>query len=244
MADIKEKLFKESLEAAQKEKAQKEKEQAKTETKEDQEITPEAEVSNNGAEYADREDKVAEDKAETADSDSSGETKAEDESTESDEGKKKKPIFGKKDKKDKKDEQIAELNEKILRNLAEFDNFRKRTEKEKSQMFEIGAKSIVEKILPTLDNFERALAAVPEELKDSSYVEGVEKIYKQLMTSLEEAGVKPIEALGAEFNPEFHNAVMHEDNDELGENVISAELQKGYMYRDSVVRHSMVKVAN
>lgn len=147
-------------------------------------------------------------------------------------------------KKDKRDEQIKELNDRLLRNLAEFDNFRKRTEREKAQMFEIGAKSIIEKILPTIDNFERAISAVPEELKGNAYCDGVEKIYKQLMTNLEDAGVKPIEALGAKFDPNLHNAVMHEENEEFGEDTVSAELQKGYTYHDSVIRHSMVKVAN
>ena len=151
-------------------------------------------------------------------------------------------LFSKKS--DKKDEKIAELNDKILRNLAEFENFRKRTDKEKSQMFEIGAKSIVEKILPTIDNFERGLATVPEDKKDDPFVQGMEKVYQQLLSSLSEAGVTPIEAVGKEFDPNLHNAVMHEDNEEFGENTVSAELQKGYMYRDTVVRHAMVKVAN
>ncbi len=128
--------------------------------------------------------------------------------------------------------------------MAEFDNFRKRTEKEKSQMYEIGAKDIIEKILPVVDNFERGLMAVKEEEKDAPFVQGMEMIYKQLMTTLESAGVKPIEAKGQEFNPDLHNAVMHVDDEELGENVVVEELQKGYMYRDSVVRYSMVKVAN
>ncbi|MCR5322338.1 MAG: nucleotide exchange factor GrpE [Lachnospiraceae bacterium] len=158
--------------------------------------------------------------------------------------KKKPSIFGKKNKKDPREEKIEELNDRLLRNLAEFENFRKRTEKEKSQMFEIGAKSIIEKILPAIDSFERGLASVSEEEKDSPLASGMEKIYKQLMGSLEEAGLKPIEAVGKEFDPNLHNAVMHEDNDELGENVVSEELQKGYMYRDNIVRHSMVKVAN
>ena len=166
-------------------------------------------------------------------------------------GAKKGSFFSKKEKKDKKDAKIeeltgkvTELNDKVLRNLAEFENFRKRTDKEKSQMFEVGAKSIVEKILPTIDNFERGLKSVPEDKKDDPFVQGMEKIYQQLLSSLEEAGVKPIEAVGKEFDPNFHNAVMHEDNEEFGENTVSEELQKGYMYRDSVVRHSMVKVAN
>ena len=152
--------------------------------------------------------------------------------------------FGRKNKKDKKDEKIEELTDRLTRQMAEFDNFRKRTEKEKSQMYEIGAKDIIEKILPVVDNFERGIAAVPEEEKSNPFAEGMEKIYKQLMTTLEEIGVKPIEAVGQEFDPNLHNAVMHVEDENLGENIIAEEFQKGYMYRDSVVRHSMVKVAN
>lgn len=152
--------------------------------------------------------------------------------------------FGRKNKKDKKDEKIEELTDRLTRQMAEFDNFRKRSEKEKSQMYEIGAKDIIEKILPVIDNFERGLAAVPEESKEDPFVEGMEKIYKQIMTTLEGVGVKPIEAVGQEFNPDFHNAVMHVEDEEAGENIITEEFQKGYMYHDSVVRHSMVKVAN
>ena len=153
-------------------------------------------------------------------------------------------FFKKKEKKDNKDEKIEELTDRVRRQMAEFDNFRKRTEKEKTQMFETGAKSIVEKILPVVDNFERGLAAVTEEEKGTPFVEGMEKIYKQMMTVLEEAGVKPIEAVGQEFDPNLHNAVMHVEDEEFGENIIAEEFQKGYTYRDSVVRHSMVKVAN
>lgn len=153
-------------------------------------------------------------------------------------------FFKKKEKKDKKDEKIEELTDRVRRQMAEFDNFRKRTEKEKTQMFKTGAKSIVEKILPVVDNFERGLAAVTEEEKGTPFVEGMEKIYKQMMTVLEEAGVKPIEAVGQEFDPNLHNAVMHVEDEEFGENIIAEEFQKGYTYRDSVVRHSMVKVAN
>ena len=153
-----------------------------------------------------------------------------------------KKLFGKK--KDKKDEKIEELTDKLTRQMAEFDNFRKRTEKEKSQMYEVGAKDIIEKILPVVDNFERGLGSIPEEEKNAPFVEGMEKIYKQLMTTLESVGVKPIEAVGQEFNPDFHNAVMHVEDEGLGENIIAEEFQKGYMYRESVVRHSMVKVAN
>ena len=134
--------------------------------------------------------------------------------------------------------------DKVKRQMAEFDNFRKRTEKEKSQMYDMGAKTIVEKILPVIDNFERGLAAVPEDNKEDAFVVGMDKIYRQMLTVLEEAGVKPIEAVGAEFDPNFHNAVMHVEDETLGENVVAEELQKGYMYRDTVVRHSMVKVAN
>ena len=152
--------------------------------------------------------------------------------------------FGRKNKKDKKDEKIEELTDRLTRQMAEFDNFRNRTEKEKSQMYEIGAKDIIEKILPVVDNFERGIAAVPEEEKSNPFAEGMEKIYKQLMTTLEEIGVKPIEAVGQEFDPDFHNAVMHVEDEEVGENIITEEFQKGYLYRDSVVRHSMVKVAN
>lgn len=157
----------------------------------------------------------------------------------------KKGFFGKKkEKKDPKDIQIEELTDRLRRSMAEFDNFRKRTEKEKSAMFEIGAKDIVERILPVIDNFERGLASVPEDVKGTSFAEGMEMIYKQLLKNLEEAGVKPIEAVGQPFDPNFHNAVMHIEDDELGENMVAQELQKGYMYRDSVVRHSMVQVAN
>ena len=149
-----------------------------------------------------------------------------------------------KKKKDSKDEKIEELTDRLKRSMAEFDNFRKRTEKEKSAMYEIGARDIIEKILPVVDNFERGLATVAEDVKDNPYADGMEKIYKQLIKTLEDLGVTPIEAVGKEFDPNFHNAVMHIEDENLGENIIAAELQKGYMYRDSVVRHSMVQVAN
>ena len=146
-------------------------------------------------------------------------------------------------KKDKKDEQIEELNDKYQRLFAEFQNFRSRSDKEKTA-FETGARSIIEKILPVVDNFERGVAALSEEDLESPVGQGMNLIYKQLLQTLEDIGVEAIEAQGKEFDPELHNAVMHEDNDELGENVVSEELQKGYKYRDTVVRHSMVKVAN
>ena len=155
-----------------------------------------------------------------------------------------KKFFGKKNKKDKKDEKIEELTDRLTRQMAEFDNFRKRTDREKSQMYEIGAKDIIEKILPVVDDFERGLHAVKEEEKENPFVQGMEMVYKKLMTTLEAVGVKPIEAVGTEFNPDFHNAVMHVEDENFGENIVAEEFQKGYMYRDSVVRHSMVKVAN
>lgn len=150
----------------------------------------------------------------------------------------------KKDKKDKLQEQIEELNDKLLRNRAEFENFRKRSEREKSQMYEIGAGNIVEKILPIIDNFERGLAAVPEDEALKAFKEGFDMIYKQFMTTLDEIGVKPIEAVNNQFDPEYHNAVMHIDDDEFEENVVVEEFQKGYTYHERVIRHSMVKVAN
>lgn len=170
------------------------------------------------------------------------ETAASEEATE------KKGFFKKKDKKEEKkdprDEKIEELNDKVLRQMAEFENYRRRTDKEKSQMFEIGAKSIVEKILPVIDNFERGLAALSEEEKQGAFAQGMDKTYKQMLAGLAEAGVTPIEAVGNEFNPDYHNAVMHIEDENLGENIVAEEFQKGYMYKESVVRHSMVKVAN
>ncbi len=156
-------------------------------------------------------------------------------------------FFGKKkDKKDKKDEKIDELTDQVKRQMAEFDNYRKRTEKEKASMYIIGAKEVVEKILPVVDNFERGLAMAKkgEETSADPFVLGMEKIYKQLMTTLNDLGVTPIEAVGKEFNSDFHNAVMHVDDDTVGENIVVDEFQKGYLYKDFVVRYSMVKVAN
>lgn len=192
------------------------------------------------AEESEAEAKEAEDAQETETAEAA-ETEAEDAQESEEDSKKKKR---KEKKKDKKDAQIEELTDRVKRQMAEFDNFRKRTEKEKSQMFETGAKSIIEKILPVVDNFERGLAAIPEDEKGSAFAEGMEKIYKQMMTTLEEIGVTVIEAAGAEFDPNLHNAVMHVEDEELGENIVAEEFQKGYKYHDSVVRHSMVKVAN
>lgn len=170
-----------------------------------------------------------------ADADAKADDKSDDKSDE------KKGLFKKK-KKDKKDEQIEELNDRLKRQMAEFENFRKRSEKEKSQMFDMGAKTIVEKILPVIDNFERGLAAVPDDKKDDPFITGMDKVYKQMLTELDAAGVKPIECVGQEFDPDFHNAVMQVENDELESGTVAQELQKGYMYKDSVVRHSMVSV--
>ena len=147
-------------------------------------------------------------------------------------------------KQDKYKEKIEELEDRVKRQMAEFDNFRKRTEKEKTQMFETGAKSVVEKILPVVDNFERGLQSLKEGEDNGAFADGMNMVYKQLMTELENIGVKPIEAVGQEFNPEFHNAVMHVEDEAFGENEVIEEFQKGYLYRDSVIRHSMVKVAN
>lgn len=139
-------------------------------------------------------------------------------------------------------EQIEQLEDKVKRQLAEFENFRNRSEKEKHAMFETGAKSVIEKILPVVDNFERGLATVPEEKQEDPFVDGMNRVYKQLLTELENIGVKPIEALGQEFDPNLHNAVMQTESEEYESGVVAQELQKGYTYRDSVVRHSMVAV--
>lgn len=151
--------------------------------------------------------------------------------------------FSKK-KKDKKDELIEELTDKYKRTFAEFDNFRKRSEKEKSAMYGVGAMDVIGKILPVVDNFERGLNTLSDEEREAPFADGMDKIYKQLLKSLEDLGVSEIEALGKKFDPNLHNAVMHIDDEELGDNVVAEVLQKGYMYKDSVVRHSMVKVAN
>ena len=197
---------------------------AETETEETEEVTEESCEAEENSEEAETEEKSEEKPTE--------ETKVEEKSG-----------FFKK-KKDKKDEKIEELTDRVKRQMAEFDNFRKRTEKEKASMYEIGAREIIEKILPVVDNFERGLAAVPEEEKDSPFADGMTKIYKQMMTVFEEMGVKAIDAVGEEFNPDYHNAVMHVEDEEAGENVVVEEFQKGYLYKDHVVRHSMVKVAN
>jgi len=200
---------------------------------EQNEIQPDADT----VETQDGEDPIAGDTEETGE---------EEESKEDDKAakKSKKSRFKADKKQDALNEKIAELEDKVKRQMAEFDNFRKRTDKEKNAMFETGAKSVIEKILPVVDNFERGLATVPEESKEDPFVDGMNRIYKQLMTELENIGVKPIDAVGQEFDPNLHNAVMHVEDDEFGENIVAEELQKGYMYKENVLRHSMVKVAN
>lgn len=175
-------------------------------------------------------------------SDSEEQETESDEEAASEDVKEKKDGFFKKKKKDKKDEQIEELNDRLRRQMAEFDNFRKRTEKEKSQMFDMGARTIVEKILPVVDNFERGFTTVDEEDKEDAFVQGMDKVYKQLMTELDAMGVKPIECVGQEFNPDYHNAVMQVESEEYESGIVAQELLKGYTYKDTVVRHSMVAV--
>ena len=219
---------------------------------EKKEFTPlgEEEVSKSQAEEILKEDdeKAAEKavgrESETLSQDAEEEVQeAEEKEASQEETSEKKGFFGKK-KKDKKDEKIEELTDMVKRQMAEFDIFRKRTEMEKASMYEIGAREIVEKILPIVDNFERGLATVPEEEKESPFAEGMTKIYRQLMGAFDEMGVKAIEAVGQEFNPDYHNAVMHVEDEEAGENMVVEEFQKGYTYKEHVIRHSMVKVAN
>mgnify|MGYP000171041293 FL=1 len=189
-------------------------------------------------------DDAVEETTETAE-DKNEETSKKEEASGEETPKKEKKFGRKKDKAvEKLEEKVKELEDMRVRQLAEFENFRKRSEKEKSQMFEVGAKSVIEKILPVMDNFERGLQGVPEEEKDAPFVKGVEMVYKQMLTAFEEMGVKPIEAVGKEFDPNLHNAVMAVDDDSLESGTVAEEMQKGYMYKESVVRHSMVKVVN
>ena len=175
-------------------------------------------------------------------SEDTAEDKTSEDNAEGKEHKKKNP-FAKKDKKDPLKEKVDELNDRVMRQMAEFDNFRKRTDKEKAQMFEQGQSNVLEKLLPVIDNFERGLAAVPENEKDGAFAEGMNKIYKQLIKQLEDLGVTPIEAVGKEFDPNLHNAVMQVESQEYESGIVAQELQKGYMFHDTVLRHSMVAVA-
>ena len=180
--------------------------------------------------------------SETEETVETSETEADTESANEEQKPKKEGFFKKK--RDKKDEQIEELNDRVKRQMAEFENFRKRSEKEKSQMFDMGAKNVIEKILPVVDNFERGFTTVEEADKDDAFVQGMQQVYKQLMTELETIGVTPIEAVGQEFNPDFHNAVMQVESEEYDSGIIAQEFMKGYMYKGSVVRHSMVGVVS
>ena len=215
MAEKKEEMMEEVLEDLEKDAAEKQAE----EVSEAEETETETEAAESGEQAEETEESEAED----------GQEAPADE---------KKGFFKKK--KDKKDEQIEELNDKLKRQMAEFDNFRKRTEKEKTQMYDMGAKSIIEKILPVIDNFERGLAAVPEEQREDAFVVGMDKVYRQMLTELDASGVKPIEAVGQEFDPNFHNAVMQVESEEYDSGVVAQELQKGYMYKDSVVRSRFI----
>ena len=218
-----------------------------------EEMNKEAEVQEEAVDIpvTDGNEDEAADTAQTAEEETSEKTVKADEAKESQEeaesqkepeSKTKASFFGKKKKeKDKFEQQIEDLTDRLKRSMAEFDNYRKRTEKEKSNMYIIGAKDIVEKMLPIVDNFERGLAQAPE---DDPFAEGMKMIYKQMMTAFDEMGVKAIEAVGKEFDPNLHNAVMHVEDESVGENVVVEEFQKGYTYKDFVVRHSMVKVAN
>ena len=216
-----------------------------------EEMNKEAEVQEEAVDIpvTDGSEEEAADTAQTADEEASEEvTEAEEaeqpdkeEAQKDSENKAKTSFFGKKKKDNKLEQQVEELTDRLKRSMAEFDNFRKRTEKEKSSMYVIGAKDIVEKMLPIVDNFERGLAQAPE---DDPFAEGMKMIYKQMMTAFDEMGVKPIEAVGKEFDPNLHNAVMHVEDESVSENTVVEEFQKGYTYKDFVVRHSMVKVAN
>ena len=219
MAEKKEEMMEEVLEDLEKDAAEKQAE----EVSEAEETETETEAAESGEQAEETEESEAED----------GQEAPADE---------KKGFFKKK--KDKKDEQIEELNDKLKRQMAEFDNFRKRTEKEKTQMYDMGAKSIIEKILPVIDNFERGLAAVPEEQREDAFVVGMDKVYRQMLTELDASGVKPIEAVGQEFDPNFHNAVMQVESEEYETGFVAQELQKGYLYKDTVIRHSMVAVVS
>ena len=209
---------------------------------EKQEVTEETPETTAGTEET-----VGDESPETAEAQESEETAEEPEAAEAKEteAEESKPKKKRRDRKaDKQAEQIKERQDNYQRQIAEFDNFRKRTEKEKSQMYAMGAKDVLEKMLEVLDNFERGLEAVSEEDQDDAFVQGMQMVYKQMLETLDKLGVKPIEAVGKPFDPDYHNAVMHEDSEDAGENEVVEEFQKGYLYHDDVIRHSMVKVAN
>ncbi|MDE6530399.1 MAG: nucleotide exchange factor GrpE [Lachnospiraceae bacterium] len=234
----------------EKEQPKKDKEQETMETAEEKNteaVTPDEKAAEDcAAEEASVEDGESKEsfESEDTDADPEGEDSEQNGEEDTDQKEKKRHFIKTEKKEDKLKEQLKELNDKVVRQMAEFDNYRKRTEKEKQAMFETGAKSVIEKLLPVVDNFERGLAALEEGAERTPFEEGVLMTYKQLMTELEKLEVKPLDAVGKEFDPNIHNAVMHVDDESLGENIVVEELQKGYTYRDTVVRHSMVKVAN
>lgn len=193
---------------------------------------------------AKKEDEVLDEELETTDSCEETEKEPTKEETKADKkaAKKQAKADKKADKTEAYKEQIEQLEDKVKRQLAEFENFRNRTEKEKAAMFETGAKNVIERILPVIDNFERGLATIPEDKKEDPFVDGMNRIYKQMLSELEAIGVKPIEAVGCEFDPNLHNAVMQVESSDYESGVVAQELQKGYMYREGVVRHSMVAV--
>lgn len=200
------------------------------------EVAEEAEISDDG--ISDQEPEADDEDVDAAESEDS------DEGKEKSPDEKKKSLFHKKEKKkDKKDLKIEELNDRLMRNMAEFDNFRKRTDKEKSQMFDAGAGLVVEKMLPVMDDFERGMAAIDPEYAESSFVTGMEMVYKKLITTLSDMGVTVIESVGEEFDPMYHNAVLQEASEDYDSGIITQELQKGYIYKEKVIRHSMVVVA-
>ena len=192
---------------------------------------------------SDTEEQMKQEKTENPETEDKEESKVQNTKETKDEEKEKKPLFGKKEKKDPLKEKLDEIQDKYVRQVAEFDNFRKRTDKEKAQMFDAGAGSVIEKMLPIVDNFERGLDMIPEDQKESAFADGMNKIYKQLMKQLEDLGVKPIEAAGKEFDPNFHNAVMQVDSEDVESGYVAQELQKGYLFHDTVLRHAMVSVA-
>ena len=201
----------------------------------EQEDTTQKEPQTESQEEPQEEIQIEEEQQSDAEQKSEEETDSKDDKSD-----KKKSFFGKKD--NKLQDKVDELEDRVKRQMAEFENFRKRTDKEKTAMFETGAKSVIEKILPVVDNFERGLAGLSEEEKKQPFAEGMAMVYKQLMTDLDKLEVKPIEAVGCEFDPNLHNAVMQVESDEYESGIIAQELQKGYTYRDTVVRHSMVAV--
>lgn len=227
--------------------ADKEKEMALSE-EESEEIVSESENSEN--ETTEEPRKMPEEGGQTESGEKEGESETEEpgKAEASEKPGKEKKLFGKKNKEDKKtevlQEKIGELEDKVKRQLAEFENFRNRTEKEKSAMFEVGARSVIEKVLPVVDNFERGLSGLSEEEKEAPFAAGMQMVYKQLLTELDNLGVKPIEAVGKEFDPNLHNAVMQVESEEYESGVVAQEMMKGYTYRDSVVRHSMVAVVS